>query len=427
MATPNVYFGKPENKRDPSAVTQPPPKKNNQPAQQQQTNKRPTPASSHPTGEEVLRTGCPFSDSIFGKSMTARENNSRVQFTPTNVGTIEISRQIYEQLITDDNNLIKIILPEYIDYYHTFCYWARVVTLKQKNQESLTQQELGLLQIISQREYTLLEPMAIYLKGLGNITTSTGQHLHPTFPPLPIATVGNKHGFFGAIAANNHNLYEEIPCLGVLAEAIQYAVSNENPGTRASVLSTQHATVNRNLLGFYPLLLRRQEAKLTAISQGITDDAFEESIANTAINTGFINKISNILATTRTFKTHTLNFATLASTGSLAQIVTTQKSEPDVAGRDVISEVIPHSMALERPSIYGASVFAAYQLTKSNVDANWLCITPGAGFNVEPYRENKNIRRNLPDLYKTNVFCTVSQTANDYRDDIIKTLTLTKR
>lgn len=122
---------------------------------------------------------------------------------------------------TDDVQLTKQLTPEYLDYYHTFCVWARIVNLKNKNQEVLSSDEEWLLDVIRNREYSLLEPISVYLRGVGNIVTLTGQHLYPTFPTMPTNVVGGKRGYYGAINVENHNLYEEVPCFGVLAEAIE--------------------------------------------------------------------------------------------------------------------------------------------------------------------------------------------------------------
>lgn len=76
------------------------------------------------------------------------------------------------------------------------------------------------------------------LQQLGNVLTPCEQHLYPHFPPMPSAALAPHGGFFGSLLPPGapgaddtmHNLYEELPCLGVTAEAIQHAICDKVPG-----------------------------------------------------------------------------------------------------------------------------------------------------------------------------------------------------
>lgn len=118
----------------------------------------------------------------------------------------------------------KVILPEYLDYYATALLWMRIVTLKQNNSQPLTTQEQDLLSMIQSTAFIVPEPILLQLRQIGNITASTKQHLYPQFPPLPIAVIAGHGGYYGELVTpgddNIHNLYEELPCLGVLSEAV---------------------------------------------------------------------------------------------------------------------------------------------------------------------------------------------------------------
>lgn len=69
----------------------------------------------------------------------------RQVFSPSAPAAVEISRQTYAELITDDNSLSKVMLLEYLDYYSTAMIWLRMVTLKQKNSQPITAIEDQLL------------------------------------------------------------------------------------------------------------------------------------------------------------------------------------------------------------------------------------------------------------------------------------------
>lgn len=92
-------------------------------------------------------------------------------------------------------------------------------------------------------------------------STATGQTIIPTFPDLPDQQVGEFGGYFGAIAVNTHNLYEEFPTLGVTAEGLRASLGPAPAGPYASALALANTTANQNLLGFPSLLNRRPEAQ----------------------------------------------------------------------------------------------------------------------------------------------------------------------
>lgn len=390
-----IYLGKPENQRDQKAVnahkptqSKPDPKPKDKPVD------RPLPKTDPSPPNTNHRTGDPFAESIFGRGLSVREVNSRTTFSPSLVASVEISRSVFQQLKTDDVQLTKQLTPEFVDYYHTFCIWARIVHLKNKNQEVLTPEEDWLLDVIRNREYTLLGPISVYLRGIGNIVTLTGQHLYPDFPALPTSTVGGKTGFYGAISIDNHNLYEEIPCFGVLAEAIQYAVSASNPGVRPSVLNVPNSPVNGNLLGFKPLQNRRLEAKDLALSSDITSEQFHETRQHTAINLRLINAISDILAGTKTFRVSHVNFSTMSINGSQTQIIETKRTGEIQPGSDVNSEVQPQCLIKEKDAHFGSAIYCGFQLEKSVPTENWLSFTLPNPIpaNYPDYAGNRNIR-----------------------------------
>lgn len=438
-----VYFGKPENQKDAKAVNKHNPKKVEEAPQQKPKNtSRPIPKLVSPPDNSNHRTGDPFSESIFGRGLSVREYNTRTKFQPTLVASIEISRQCYQQIKTDDVQITKQLLPEYVDYYTTFCVWARLVQIKSKNQESLTTEEEWLMDIIRNREYSLMDPITTYLKSIGNVVALTGQHLAPSFPELPNTTVNGKPGFFGVIDEQTHNLYEEIPTFGVLAEAIQYAVGSSPPGEYPSCLSTTTAKVNSNLIGYRPLQTRRQEAKDLAFSHGITDNQFPSSKGNTGINIGLINAVSDIIANIKTFKITKTNFAEMSISGSQAQLINLHRTDTDNTP-DVKAELQPYSLIKEKESAYGLAIFSSLQLSKSSADlatapTTWLCITPMQPPRVQDQEptptpdyanwiRNRNIRRDLPIQFKQKVFLTTSQPAATFREDVITSLVLTKR
>lgn len=145
--------------------------------------------------------------------------------------------------------------------------------VKQKNSQRLTNEEHDLLSLIQTSAFCVPDPLLLQLKELGNIVTSTGQHLYPEFPPLPTHAFENHGGYFGNFADEEdpllHNLYEEIPCIGVLGAAVMVSLSHQNPGAYNSLVVFNDQQTTANLLGFRPLAFRRNEAKNLAFDNGI--------------------------------------------------------------------------------------------------------------------------------------------------------------
>jgi len=119
----NAYRGRPENQRNPNAP-------NAWGAPARQPTDRPRPPSildapvklpratrRHDDSAVKLTETSPADSSLFASGMSVGETMPRQTFTPSTPEAIEISRQSYAQLITDDNSLSKVMLPEYLDYY----------------------------------------------------------------------------------------------------------------------------------------------------------------------------------------------------------------------------------------------------------------------------------------------------------------------
>lgn len=445
-ATPQVsnhkervpYLGKPENQRDVRAHRIEPARKPNKIRPAHTGLNKPT--KLHDTSKVQVSTKSPFDESVFSLGLSVNEVGNRTPFTPSAPALIEISRGIFSELVTDDPSLNKILLPEYLDYYSTAMIWFRFVSLKVKNSQPLTQEEGDVLTLLQSQTFAIPEPLALQLRTIGNIETMNGQHLIPEFPALPTEVISGFGGHYGSFSssivprADNdeppelevidpslHLLYEEIPCLGVTAYAVAQTISNAPAGPYRSLVSYNNQQPTQNLLGFKPLGYRRSESKNFALQHGITENSFRSYPANTSLNIEFIIALSNILATTKTFKINHLVFATLSELGHQSQIILTR---PIVQPGQVCltGELQPDSSVKERESAFGMSVFFCPNLYKEHLGHDY---SPWTLFQTIPmaWVENRNARReNLPVQYRQRVFSTVSQHGMSFRLAILKSL-----
>lgn len=385
-----------------------------------------------------------FREAVFAPDITIRENNMRTTFTPSCVGVIPIVNNMWMEYRADDNQIDKTITVEGVRYYATGLLWCRIAQLKRANQLNMTEQEQQLLDMCDSTEFNVPSPLAIYLKALGEIQTSTtGQTLIPDFPPMPIEEVNNYTGYYGPINNHNHNLYEEIPCLGVMAEAVRQTVSNTPPGRYVSSLDTPNVPVNSNLLGFEPLAVRRNEGKNFYISLGITQQDFDESILGTAFNYDLMYAVSQWITTRTTFSIDKMKIENMSKHGSQMQTIL---QHPQLVGtnrvqRNILSEVNNTSLSNESVTNFGAAYYCTFQLYKESpviqginlsiTSGAWCCRTytgADAEHTIPPeYIENRNQRRNLPIEYSSNRFSTISVSVSQLRRRTITKMLTSRR
>lgn len=117
--------------------------------------------------------------------MSVKENVPRVTFTSSAPALVDLSIQTYRELVTDDANIAKALLPEYLSYYSTAMLWFGIVTLKERTSQPLTQIEQYLLMLIQTCSFVLPDPLMMQMRAIGTVVTSTNQHLIPEFPPMP--------------------------------------------------------------------------------------------------------------------------------------------------------------------------------------------------------------------------------------------------
>lgn len=343
-----VYLGKPHNQRDPNAMlpeqrqvdeVQPSGVDKQLPVPPGDKSKSGKPRKRLPlninkptrldTQQKIQQAGNmpqptnqdPMRNSVFVVAMSNREMSLNTKISPSAPAIIEVARATHSEMLADEPQLNKTLLPEYLDYYATAMLWFRFCTLKVKLKQPITPEERDLLLQLEQLNFSIPEPLMLQLRVLGTTQTITREHLYSMFPALPTENVGVFGGYYGQLSSNTHNLYEELPCLGVTSEGIRHSVSNEQPGRYQSSLSTDELIVSLNLPGYKNLGSRRNEAKNLAFDCGITQDEFPSYPPNTGINMDLINGISALLAQTKTFKITSVNFTTLAECGFVVQAV----------------------------------------------------------------------------------------------------------
>lgn len=432
------YLGKPQNQKDPQALLpegrQPTPeavgtKPKVRPKRQlPKTINPPTRLAANMSKDIQLTVDDPAKNAIFVASMSVREVNNDTRFEPACPTLLEVARLCYAEYVADDINTQKAILPEYLDYYATAMLWLRLISLKVKLRQPLTIAERDALLLIENSQFSIPEPIMIQLKSIGSVQTMTREHLTPSIPDLPQEVIAGHGGYYGPITVDTHNLYEEIPCLGVTSEAVRQSVSNAAPGPYVSSLAGDNIEPNQNLLGFRPLANRRNEAKNIAFDAGITQDAFPEYPPNTGLNMNLLYAVSAYLGQTKTFRLSSMSIDSLPESGSLMQALIQRPESPtNQHVLEKLEDIAVTSMMNEQLSITGAAIMYCPQLLKRSstlpLARTWCCINAPP----QPWLNNRNARRTIPERYQSDVFRSITQNGRQYRMATMRQMILTKR
>lgn len=421
------YQGNPDKQKNPRAKNLWKPK-DKKPAKEQ----APVPKHLPPPRQDQQQTTPKLTNetikhSAFSTDFCVREICQFEKFKPSAANLIDVADQIFSQLRVEDHRLDRQMLPEYVRYYCAALFWMRAVAIKDATTQPLTDEEMKLLIQAQAITWAIPEPLHIYLKQYGSFVTPTETKLAPEFPPLPIQVVQGFGGYYGPINTDNHNLYEEIPSLGVLAEGIRMALSNADPGPYVSSLSDR---ANYNLLGYKPLASRHREAKQTAHCAGIYHNAFPETIRNTAINIDMLKAVSNYLVGTTTFKIQNSTINALGVSGTSSQLVNLRPVDNgDTIKPYLKTELNSFTMARESPTHMGIGLYLGAQLWKEGAAHDWCCINAVRDHPIPPaWIANRNSRRtSTPTEYQVDRFSGTAYTLTDWTRLVVERLVSAKR
>lgn len=411
------YKGKPEN-FDPAKVgTKKTPKQDKGPVQVKEK------AVPKPNNMEKAATPTPqknsplWAEAIFGIDVSVRELRTEEEVTPTLARLPNIVEETHANMRAENFNIEKQLTKEMLYYYSTAILWARVLDIKSKRGHMLTEAELQYLKLFSDQTLNVPQPIYAFIKALGNIQDKTGKELFLRDLDLPVAVTANRGGYHGAVIdEGNHNLFEELPNLGVIGDVLM-AMSNDvlvQPAI-GPVPATTVAT--RNLLGYFGRTrLQKEEIRIYLNSIGISQNNFEEVIPNTRLNMRLVQGVSDYLGKFITFRNEKVNIPSLSSEGDRTLLV---RSRPNDENIDVNTTwtnkvVRPTSAAAEGITTYGASYMTGFQLMKEatgNSHQNWCCVTPAANSRWEipaGWIANRNERRRMPDGFDAERYASIA-------------------
>jgi hypothetical protein len=217
---------------------------------------------------------------------------------------------------------------EELSYYATGMLWLKLLEVKAKQTNvALTSEEKAIRKAASQETFNVPHPIYLYLQEIGTYTDKMGKETELNVPDLPIHRAGGFGGYHAPeITADTHNLFEEIPSLGVAADMVT-ALASPQPVSNINfrVGLPPHSRATRNMTrNTTPTGKRRPESRQNLARFGIKTDSFPEYVANTRFNLRYLRHISDLLRSVETFRIEKVQFKNLTRSGGESQVIFTK-------------------------------------------------------------------------------------------------------
>ncbi|KAF5306124.1 hypothetical protein FQR65_LT07400 [Abscondita terminalis] len=381
----------------PSTEVVTPPTRTSQP-------QKPTPQRN----EQVL------SEAIFGVDVSIFLINQREKFAVSTARLPLITREVYQSYVLDENQLDRLLAEQEMVYYATGLVWIRFLDIKAKQGRTvLTSAENDIRKVTQLDHFNVPQPLYIYLTQLGDLSDAVGNRTEIEVPSLPVTTIGGFGGYHAAaISEESHNLFEEVPCLGLAADAVM-ALQTVHQVADYHVKGPPGSKItHKNLCGASEHIVPpRDEIKRRLTEQGITATAFPEYFPNTRFNIRYMRQLSDIVGRITTFKVEKLNITNMTTDGGQPQIIQTHPiAQQQRCDRWIDIEVQARSVNVASTGNFGAAYIFGFQTFKepgagANITArnqSWSCVDTDPAAEVpwlmpDAWAETRNDRRTMPD------------------------------
>lgn len=412
-------------------------------------NPRPGPTSSEvppPTHPQKAPTSqrneSIISESIFGIDVSVTEIAPRQEFSASYNRLIDISLETYQNLRPDEKQLDRLIMKEEMAYYATSLLWMKIIDVKAKEGLiALTSEEKAIRKAITDEELNVPQPLFAMLTEVGNYTDKMGKETRHQVPELPTTVVQGLGGYHAnAVNADTHNLFEEVPSLGIAGDMIMALAAAEiEPTPNFRIGRPVNSEFTKNLVGnTTPIGPRRPEIAQRLAGLGITAATFHEYVRGTRFNLKYVKSLSDIIGQFTTFRNEKVCFKNLTLNGGETQIVINRPTE--VEDHEMWNErnVQTLSAATSSTATMGAAYCFGFQTfkedgpgaTRAETTANWSCI---AGQGQTPWNmpddwyNNRNARRNLPPGIGTERFRAISMRQDLTLTNVVRRMIKTPR
>jgi hypothetical protein len=210
-------------------------------------------------------------------------------------------------------------------YYCALQWVYRIWSLETRNFGSPTFEVTEFLRICEELNFEIPDPIATFIRGIGNITSVESDAMLfsvEELTPSTFVTADGVNGWYGRVTRANHYLYQWYPCLAVYAKKICADIAGvEGWDLPAEIRpqETAHGLPTPNLPGYRPVDRMSPEMQRNLTSSLITATAFPSVNNNFPINLDLLTTVRSHLLPVNKFK---LTIATTFEThGSLGQVL----------------------------------------------------------------------------------------------------------
>lgn len=353
-------------------------------------------------------------DAIFCKATDLYEINTRSQFTPQFSGFNSVVQAVYNQYVAHQLDTSKSLSLGMLTYYAAAISWLRMLRIKQVNGDSLSRTERDILATMEEIPLSLPQPLSVYLKAFGNITSPTQENLFPHFLEFPES---DDHAHWGMIDLQNHTKYENYPALGIAAELLmKESDPTVNPGAwRPSVIPADTSPTEA-LLCYVPILHVRPEVRNSLQINGITASRFTTVVPKADFNLRILLATSNAIDRLGTFKVEKTTFQTMAPSGHSAQLVRLHPT-PFPNSPIVDTKLQPYCFSKDGAGSVGMALTYVFFIHKegdlaSGKYTSWCALenNPNKQVVTQAWIDNRNAICDIPPQYSVTPFTTGART-----------------
>lgn len=244
------------------------------------------------------------------------------------------------------------------------------------------------------------------------------------------------------IDATTHNLYEELPSLGVSADVLMPIAGADSRPLRPVIRTVPPGyTATQALCGFYGQPgVRKEELAIVLNSYRVSATNFQTSKPNTRLNIPLINYASDQLAKIDTFRKEKIAFSAMTADGDATQLIESVPTDEAIVGEKWTNQVVrPFHCSKEHEAVLGAVYYTGFQLKKEAIGEgddshhNWCCVHPTATATAGSTRvpvdwiSNRNDQRRVPPGFSIRRFTGMSDSQGTWTTVIIRRMIKTMR
>jgi hypothetical protein len=193
-----------------------------------------------------------LAESIFGVDVTIVVIEPREDFLTTLARLPEIAVETYNQCAIEVRQLDRVLVKEEMSYYATGLLWLKLTDVKAKQgREALTSEERSIRKATEEMEFNVPQPVSAFLHQIGQFSDKMGKTTDVKVPSFPTQRAQGMGGYHSPeITEEAHNLFEEVPSLGIAGDMVMALCQDGiEPTPNFKVQIPKGAMITRNLTG----------------------------------------------------------------------------------------------------------------------------------------------------------------------------------